>query len=202
MNRILAVGAIGALLLVGAGSAVLAETAGKDIKAGVYKVEPYHTQINFTVSHFGLSNFSGVLSGASGSLKLDPAKPENSQLEVSVDAATVLTTVQKLTDELKDPEWLDAAKYPKATFVSTKVTPTGANEATIAGELTLHGVTKPLTLKAHFVGAGVNPIDKAYTVGFEGVGVIKRTDFGVSKYAPMIGDEVHVTINAAFELQQ
>jgi polyisoprenoid-binding protein YceI len=202
MNRILAAGAIGALLLAGAGSAVLAETAGKDVKAGVYKIEPYHTQINFTVSHFGLSNFSGVLSGASGSLKLDPAKPENSQLEVAVDAATVLTTVQKLTDELKDPEWLDAAKYPKATFVSTKVTPTGANEATIAGELTLHGVTKPLTLKAHFVGAGVNPIDKAYTVGFEGVGVIKRTDFGVSKYAPMIGDEVHVTINAAFELQQ
>jgi polyisoprenoid-binding protein YceI len=202
MNRILAAGAIGALLLAGAGSAALADAAGKDVKAGVYKVEPYHTQINFTVSHFGLSNYSGVLTGASGSLKLDPAKPENSKLEVSVDAATVLTTAQKLTDELKDAEWLDAAKYPKASFVSTKVTPTGANEATIAGELTLHGVTKPLTLKAHLVGAGVNPMDKAYTVGFEGTGVIKRTDFGVSKFAPMIGDEVQVTINAAFELQQ
>jgi polyisoprenoid-binding protein YceI len=202
MNRILAAGAIGALLLAGAGSAALAQTVAKDVKAGVYKVEPYHTQINFTVSHFGLSNYSGVLTGASGSLKLDPAKPENSKLEVSVDAATVLTPSQKLTDELKDAEWLDAAKYPKASFVSTKVTPTGANQAIIAGELTLHGVTKPLTLKAHLVGAGVNPMDKAYTVGFEGTGVIKRTDFGVSKYAPMIGDEVQVTINAAFELQQ
>jgi polyisoprenoid-binding protein YceI len=202
MNRILAAGAIGALLLAGAGSAALAQTVAKDVKAGVYKVEPYHTQINFTVSHFGLSNYSGVLTGASGSLKLDPAKPENSKLEVSVDAATVLTTAQKLTDELKGVEWLDAAKYPQASFVSTKVTPTGANQATIAGELTLHGVTKPLTLKAHLVGAGVNPMDKAYTVGFEGTGVIKRTDFGVSKYAPMIGDEVQVTINAAFELQQ
>jgi polyisoprenoid-binding protein YceI len=202
MNRILAAGAIGALLLAGAGSAALAQTVAKDVKGGVYKVEPYHTQINFTVSHFGLSNYSGVLTGASGSLKLDPAKPENSKLEVSVDAATVLTTAQKLTDELKGAEWLDAAKYPKASFVSTKVTPTGANEATIAGELTLHGVTKPLTLKAHLVGAGVNPMDKAYTVGFEGTGVIKRTDFGVSKFAPMIGDDVQVTINAAFELQQ
>ncbi|WP_374545424.1 YceI family protein [Rhodoblastus sp.] len=204
MNRILAAGAVGVLLLAGAGSAALAQAdvkEGKDVKAGVYKVEPYHTQVLFSVSHFGLSNFSGVLTGASGSLKLDPAKPENSKLEVSVDAATVLTPVQKLTDELKDAEWLDAGKFPKATFVSTKVTPTGPNEATIAGELTLHGVTKPLTLKAHFVGAGINPIDKAYTVGFDGHGEIKRTDFGVSKYAPMIGDEVHLTIHAAFELQ-
>jgi polyisoprenoid-binding protein YceI len=181
---------------------VRAEAAGKDVKAGVYKAEPNHTEINFTVSHFGISNYSGVLTGASGSLTLDPAKPENAKLDVSVDAATVLTPSQKLTDELKDAEWLDAAKYPKASFVSTKVTPAGANEATIAGELTLHGVTKPLTLKAHFVGAGVNPMNKAYTVGFEGTGVIKRTDFGVSKYAPMIGDEVQLTINAAFELQQ
>jgi polyisoprenoid-binding protein YceI len=204
MNRIV-VAAAGALLLAGAGSAAFAQgavKAGKDVKPGVYQVEPYHSQVLFTVSHFGLSEFSGVLSGAAGSLKLDPAKPENSKLEVTVDSATILTPVQKLTDELKDAEWLDAGKFPKASFVSTKITPTGPNEATIAGELTLHGVTKPLTLKARFVGAGVNPIDKAYTVGFDGQGTIKRTEFGVSKYAPMIGDEVHLTIHAAFELQQ
>jgi len=203
MNRIVAAAA-GAFLLAGAGTAALAQAsvkAGKDVKPGVYQVEPYHTQVLFTVSHFGLSEFSGVLTGAAGSLKLDPAKPENSKLEVTVDAATILTPVQKLTDELKDAEWLDAGKFPKASFVSTRITPTGPNEATIAGELTLHGVTKPLVLKAHFVGAGVNPITKGYTVGFDGQGVIKRTEFGVSKYAPMIGDEVHLTIHAAFELQ-
>jgi polyisoprenoid-binding protein YceI len=203
MKRIVAAAA-GVFLLAGAGSAALAQAsvkAGKDVKPGVYQVEPYHTQVLFTVSHFGLSEFSGVLTGAAGSLKLDPTKPEYSKLEVTVDAATILTPVPKLTDELKDAEWLDAGKFPKASFVSTKITPTGPNEATIAGELTLHGVTKPLTLKAHFVGAGVNPITKGYTVGFDGQGVIKRTEFGVSKYAPMIGDEVHLTIHAAFELQ-
>lgn len=183
MNRMFALGAASALMIAGAVSALHAEGA-KDVKAGVYLVEPYHTQILFTVSHFGLSNFSGIVTGASGQLTLDPAKPENSKLDVTVDAATILTPVQKLTDELKDPEWLDVAKFPKATYVSTKVTPTGAGQATIEGKLTLHGVTKPLTLKARFVGAGVNPIDKAYTVGFEGQGVIKRTEFGVSKYAP------------------
>ena len=178
------------------------KSEGKDVKAGDYKVEPYHTQVLFSVSHFGLSNFSGILTGASGGLKLDPANPAESKLDVSVDAATILTPVQKLTDELKGAEWLDAAKFPKATFVSTKVMPTGADQATIAGDLTLHGVTKPVTLKAHFVGAGVNPIDKAYTVGFDGEGTIKRTEFGVTKYAPMIGDTVHLTIHAAFELQR
>ncbi len=110
-----------------------------------------------------------------------------------------MTPVDKLTGELKDPEWLDSAKFPKATFVSKKVTPTGKDSADIEGELTLHGVTKPLTLHAHFVGAGMNPIKKTYTVGFEAKGVVKRTDFGVSKYAPYIGDDVTLTINAAFE---
>ncbi len=203
MKRIL-VAALGAALVFGVGSASLAQapaSPNRDVKAGDYLVEPYHTQILFSVSHFGLSNFSGVVTGASGSLKLDPAHPAGSKLDVSVDAATILTPVEKLTGELRGAEWLDADKYPKATFVSTKVIPTGAGQATIEGNFTLHGVTRPLTLHARFVGAGVNPITKGYTVGFDGEGAIKRTEFGVTKYAPMIGDTVHLTIHAAFELQ-
>ncbi|HUO55307.1 MAG TPA: YceI family protein [Rhodoblastus sp.] len=202
MKNILVVGALSATLAAGAAFAQANVKAPEDVKAGVYQVEPYHTQVLFSVSHFGLSNFSGVLTGASGTLKLDPAKPENTELEVSVDTASVLTPVEKLTGELKGADWLDAAKFPKATFVSTKVTPAGDGEATIAGELTLHGVTKPVVLKARFVGAGVNPMTKGYTVGFDGHAAIKRTDFGVTKYAPMIGDTVDLTINAAFEMQQ
>ncbi|MGO8737648.1 YceI family protein [Rhodoblastus sp.] len=197
--------ALGAALAIGAGSAaLLGASAGEAnaVQAGDYRVEPFHTQVLFSVSHFGLSNFSGVVTGASGALKLDPAHPANSKLDVSVDAATILTPVEKLTGELRGAEWLDSAKYPKATFVSTKVIPTGPEQATIEGDLTLHGVTRPLTLKAHFVGAGVNPITKGYTVGFDGEGVLKRTEFGVTKYAPMIGDTVHLTLHAAFELRR
>ncbi|MCW2283894.1 polyisoprenoid-binding protein YceI [Rhodoblastus acidophilus] len=171
----------------------------KSVKAGEYTIDSAHSQVLFSVSHFGLSNFSGGFSGVEGKLKLDPAKQLNSQLEVSVATGTVATPVDKLTGELRDPEWLDAAQFPKATFVSKKVTQTGAETADIAGELTLHGVTKPVTLHAHFVGAGLNPMKKVYTVGFDATGVIKRTEFGVSKYAPMIGDEVTLTIHAAFE---
>ncbi len=207
----ISVAALVAALVLGAGSASLAKPpAGQNeapasrsvgVKAGDYLAEPYHTQVLFSVSHFGLSNFSGVVTGASGSLKLDPAHPANSKLDVSVETATILTPVEKLTGELRGADWLDAEKYPKATFVSTKVVPTGAGQATIEGNLTLHGVTRPLTLHARFVGAGVNPITKGYTVGFDGEGAIKRTEFGVKTYAPMIGDTVHLTIHGAFELQ-
>ena len=111
----------------------------------------------------------------------------------------VPTTVPKLTGELKGDKWFDATKYPSAEFTSTKVTLAGKASAIISGTLTLHGVTKPITLKAHLVGAGINPIDKAYTVGFSATGTIKRSAFGVSAYVPYIGDDVRLTIAGAFE---
>ena len=78
------------------------------------------------------------------------------------------------------------------------MTPTGPSTARIAGELTLHGVTRPVTLDARFVGAGTNPLDRSYTVGFEARGVIKRSDFGVSKYVPLVSDAVTMTLSGAF----
>ena len=102
---------------------------------------------------------------------------------------------------MKSAEWFDSAQYPEATFTATKVSPNGNNAVNIIGDLTLHGVTRPVTLKARFLGSGVNPINKAYTVGFEATATFKRSDFGVSKYVPMVGDEVHLTIAGAFELE-
>jgi len=171
------------------------------VKAGTYKVEPYHTQADFSVSHFGFTNFSGVFSGASGSLVLDPAKPSAAKLEVTIPIQSVQTTVALLDGELKGDKWFDAAKFPTATFTSTKVVLSGKDSAVISGNLTLHGVTKPITLKAHFIGAGVNPLDKSFTAGFEATGTIKRSDFGVSTYVPLVGDDVRLTIAGAFVQQ-
>lgn len=176
--------------------------AAAAIKAGTYKVEAGHTQIVFSLLHFGFSNYSGFFSGASGTLQLDPAHLAASKLNVSVPIESVLTTSTKLDGELKGADWFDAAKYPAATFVSTSVTPGSGNTASIAGDLTIRGITKPVTLKAHLVGGGVNPISKADTVGFEATGTIKRSDFGVSKYVPLVGDDVTLTIAGAFELQK
>jgi polyisoprenoid-binding protein YceI len=170
------------------------------VKAGTYKVESYHTQVGFSLSHFGFTNYSGLFAGATGSLRLDPANPSADHLEVTIPVESILTTVPKLTDELKGEKWFDVAKFPQATFTSTSVAVGSDGVATIAGNLTLHGVTKPIVLHAHLLGAGVNPIDKMYTIGFQASGTIKRSEFGVSMYAPALGDDVELTIAGAFEL--
>jgi polyisoprenoid-binding protein YceI len=188
-----------ASLLIG-GHVLAGESGLGGAKPGSYKVESYHTQVGFSISHFGFTNYSGLFSGATGSLQLDPAKLGTSKLDISIPVDSVTTTVSKLTDELKGDQWFDTAKFPKATFVSTQVVPT-ADGATVTGNFTLHGITKPVVLHVRFIGAGVNPIDKAYTVGFEATGTIKRSDFGVKTYLPAVGDEVQLNIAGAFEQQ-
>jgi len=206
VKQSLIAGTVVALVSVVAAPRAIAQEASapavKSIKAGSYKVEPSHTQVLFSVLHLGFTKFSGFFSGASGALELDPANPAADKLDVSVPVQSVLTTSSKLDDELKGAQWFDAAKFPTATFTSKKITPTGNGTASISGDLTLHGVTKPITLNARFVGAGVNPLSKAETVGFEATGTIKRSDFGVKTYVPLVGDNVDLNIAGAFELKQ
>ncbi len=169
------------------------------VEPGAYKVEPSHTRVLFTVSHMGFTNWYGDFTGASGTLTLDPKNPAAASLTVSLPIASVSTTNAKLDGELKAADWLDADHFPQASFKSTKVTPKGTGMADVTGDMTLHGVTKPVTLHVKFNGAGVNPLDKAYTAGFEAHGTIKRSDFGVTKYVPLIGDTVELTLSGAFE---
>jgi len=161
-------------------------------KAGTYKVDSYHTQVGFSISHFGFTNYHGLFSGATGGLQLDPGKLGAAKLDVALQVNTISTTVPQLTEELKGDKWFDTAKYPTATFSSTKVVPT-AKGVTVTG--------KPIVLDVRFVGAGVNPITKAYTVGFEATTTIKRSEYGVTTYVPAIGDDVQLTIAGAFEQQ-
>jgi polyisoprenoid-binding protein YceI len=170
----------------------------KQVVAGTYKVEPLHTQIGFSVLHLGYNPFMGLFSGVSGTLVLDPAKPAGAKLNVTIPVDSIYTTVDELTKHLKAADFFDTAKYPTATFASTSVEVRGT-EAQINGNLTLHGVTKPITMQAHFVGAGNHPMTKAPAVGFEGRALIKRSDFGISNGVPFVSDEVNLTITAAFD---
>ena len=197
MKRIF-LAAIVAAGLTGAAPAQIVTTPAA-VHPGAYTVEPYHTRVLFAVSHFGFTTYYGNFTGVTGSLTLDPKKPSDSKLSISIPTASVSTTNPVLDGELKSADWFDAAKYPAITFTSTSVTPTGHGNAKVAGDLTLHGVTKPVTLQVKFNGAGVNPIDKAYTAGFEVSGKVKRSDFGVTKYVPYVGDDVTLIISAAFE---
>ncbi len=156
------------------------DTNPAQVESGTYSVDPAHTQILFSVSHMGFTTYYGRFANASGMLDLSSKTPNASQLQVEVATDTVSTTSDKLNGELKGAQWFDAQKYPQITFKSVKVARTGQDTAQVTGDLTLHGVTKPVALAVRFNGAGVNPLDKKYTVGFRATGLIRRSDFGMT----------------------
>ncbi len=183
-------------------AATLAQAPGDNvaIPAGTNAVDGGHTQVLFTVTHFGVSQYTGQFTQPTGMLTLDPGHEDRDKVEVSFPIAKVSTTVPALDAHLQKAEFFDAAHFPEGRFVSTRVTLDRANQgrATIAGTLTLKGVTKPVTLAARFFGATVNPMSHKLNIGFQATTTIKRSDFGVSYAVPLVSDEVKLTINAAF----
>ncbi|WP_019833683.1 YceI family protein [Sphingomonas sp. PR090111-T3T-6A] len=201
MTRTLASAAIALFVASASIAAAPAGPANPDpraLTAGSYTVEPNHTRVQFTVAHMGFTDWYGDFTHVAGTLQIDPAHVEASKLDISIPVASVSTTNATLDGELKSDQWLDAGQFPTIRFVSTKVVRTGPSSATITGDFTLHGVTKPVTLVASFNGAGVNPLDKAYTAGFNATTTIRRSDYGVKTYVPLIGDETVIRISAAF----
>jgi polyisoprenoid-binding protein YceI len=191
-----------AAALLAAPAAALAQAAPDtnpaDVKAGTYQVEPTHTRILFAVSHMGFTTWYGDFTGASGTLTLDPKDLAATKFDIIIPANSVSTTNTKLDGELNGPDWFDTAKYPTIEFKSEKLVRTGRDTANVTGELTFHGVTRPETLHVTFNAAGMNMLSKQYTAGFNASGMLKRSDFNQSTYVPLIGDDVTLTISAAF----
>lgn len=168
------------------------------VAAGLYKLDPAHSQVAFSVTHFGFSTYHGLFGDVSGTMTLDPAKPSAAKIAIDIPIAKITTTSAALTAHLLKPEFFDAAQFPNGRFESNAIIVDG-NSATISGNLTLKGVTKPVTLKATLVGAGTNPFNKAPTVGFDATTTIKRSDFGINYGIPFVTDEVKLNITVAFE---
>ena len=186
-----------AALTAASATAQTASTDPTSVQAGSYGLDTSHARVAFSVDHMGFSTWYGDFAGVTGGLTLDPKNITASKLEISIPAASITTTNARVDGELKD--WFEAAKYPTITFRSTAVTQTGKASAKVTGDLTFHGVTKPVTLDVTFHGAGANVMSKAYTVGFDATGSLKRSDFGVSKYVPVVGDKIDLFISAPFE---
>ncbi len=167
------------------------------VKAGNYTVDTNHTQVVWTLNHMGFTPLSGDFAASGGSLQLDPARPAAAKVKVDFTLASMTTLVPELASHMLTADILDAAKYPTASFESTRIAVRGAT-ARITGNLTLKGVTKPVTLDAKFYGAGVNPRSQKLDIGFTATGRIKRSDYGIT-YAPTVGDEINLEIHAAFE---
>lgn len=167
--------------------------------AGKYVIDPTHTNVIFRVAHLGFSGYMGRFNKIEGTVVLDPKALDKSQLDVTIDAASIDTNNSKLETELRDAAF-EVAKFKTIAFKSTKLTQADATHGTIVGDLTLHGVTKPVTLTVIMNGVGTHPMSKKPTMGFSATGMIKRSDFGVMNWLPMVSDDVQLIIES--ELQQ
>lgn len=175
------------------------------VQAGTYKTDPNHSLVGWRVNHLGFSDYFGLFGDVDATLTLDPANLGAAKVEATIPINPVLAS-SRLHDHLLKPapeggkpDFFGANPAP-AHFVSTSVTPNG-NTARIDGNLTLNGVTKPVTINAEFTGAGNSMGANKLTVGFEGTATIKRSDFGISFGVPAVGDEVELQITTAFEKQ-
>jgi polyisoprenoid-binding protein YceI len=178
-------------------SSVFAADGAKVPGAEKYDIDASHSEVVFGWNHFGFSNPTARFDKIEGSVLLDRADLTKSSISVSLPLESLDTRVAKLDEALKSPDFFDAAKYPTITFTSTKVEETGENSLKITGDLTIHGVTRPVTLDAKVNKIGIFEIPgviKAQAAGFDATTVIRRSDFGVTKYVPAVSDEIPVRI--------
>jgi polyisoprenoid-binding protein YceI len=169
------------------------------LEGGHFAVDRNHAKIIFSTSHFGFSTYYGLFTDFDAKLDFDPKAPAKSALDVSVNLNGIDTTNPKLDTHLKSADFFDVAKYPTATFTATRVEVTGPAKGRITGDLTLHGVTRPVVLDTTFLGGGTNPMTKKYVLGFDATGIVKRSEFGITTYVPAVGDDVRLTISGEFD---
>ena len=164
---------------------------------GTYVIDPGHSQIVFSYDHLGFSISHGMINGVTGAITLDAANPANSTVEASFPLSAISTVDATLDEHIFGEQFLKgAAPDTLVTFRSTKVEPEGEDEAKVTGELTLNGVTAPVTLEVELRKSAAHPMTQKPTVGFKAEGEITRSDFNLGALAPAVSDEMEITISA------
>ncbi len=163
--------------------------------ADTFTLDPTHTYVLWHINHFGFSNPSGKWM-AEGTLVLDETKPQNSKVNATIHMDELTTGLKKLDEHLKSKDFFDVAQFPLATFASQKVIVTGKDTATVDGILTMHGVSKPVTLHVKLNKLGMSPISNKKTAGFTATAELKRSDFDIKAYLPGLGDDVKINIES------
>jgi polyisoprenoid-binding protein YceI len=161
--------------------------------ATTYTVDPRHTFPSFEISHLGFSIQRGRFDQSSGKVSLDPEAAKGS-INITIEAASISTGLAELEKHLRGEDFLDVARFPKITFVSDKLTFNKDQLTGADGTLTLHGIAKPVHLAIDHFYCGMNLIAMKYTCGANATATIKRSDFGVDKYVPKVGDDVKIAI--------
>lgn len=208
MNRFFqtALGGAAALALLTAGGVVARTQTTEvpaEVQAGAYSLDSSHGKITWSVKHLGFSTYYGQFVNVEATLNLDPANPSASSLTATIPLTDVDPNSDGLKAHLQTADFFDTANHPVATFVSRSVTVDAddASEATVVGDLTLRGVTRPVTMEVQFNQAGPS-MGGTYRVGFDGEATIRRSEFGVDYAVPAVSDEVDLHIEGEFIRQQ
>lgn len=168
------------------------------VPVGRYDLDPEHSSITFDIDHFRYSRFEIRFDRKQGELDWNAGGLENSTTSITIDAASIDTNVPLVDKMLKSASMLDVERYPDIRFVSTHFERTGEARGTLTGNLTIHGVTQPVTLDVTFNGFAPDPLTKKDTLGFSAEGHFSRAKFGLATWYPAVGDDIHVRIQAEF----
>ncbi len=160
-----------------------------------YKVDPVHSFLVFRIKHLDLNYVWGMAIGPTGTVAIDDSDPSKSAVEVSVKAESINTGNAARDQDLKGPDFFDAKQFPTISFKSTSMKKSADNAYEVAGDLTIHGVTKPLTVTITKLGEGDKGQRMGYLAGFETSFAIKRSDFGITAMMGGVGDEVTLSVN-------
>jgi polyisoprenoid-binding protein YceI len=159
-----------------------------------YEIDPAHTHILFVVSHLGFSNTHGEFLEFDGEFDLDPDAPENSSISMTIDAASLDTAHDERDAHLRNADFFNVEEFPEITFETTGVEVTGEDTAQLTGDLTMLGVTRPVTLDVVLNAMGDHPFQDKTVAGFTATGTVDRTEFGMTYGAPAVGEQVEITI--------
>jgi len=169
--------------------------------ADTWQIDPAHTNVEFTVRHMMISNVKGQFQKTSGAISAEGNDPSTAKIDATIDASSIDTRVEKRDGHLKSPDFLDVAKFPTITFKSTKVETAGPNKWKVTGDLTLHGVTKPVVLDVEAAGPPIHDPMGNTRAGASATTKINRSDFGLTwnkaleAGGVMVGDEVAISID-------
>lgn len=170
------------------------------VAVSTWQNDPPHSQLGFTVTHLGINDVSGTFNDFN--IKATASKPDfsDAKFELTAKIASIDTRVEARNNHLKSPDFFDADKFPEMTFKSTSLKNNGKDTYLLTGNLTLHGITKPVVLNLKYRGTTQNPMSKKTTAGFQFEGIIKRSDFNVGStfQDSFISDKVSFKVDGEF----
>lgn len=169
------------------------------LRPGNYSLDKTHAYVNFKIGHLGLSTIVGRFNTVDASLEFDPTNIEAMKINGVIEAASIDVNNTDLEDTLRGGYWFDTDRYPQVTFDSTGVVLAQEGELQVSGDLTILGVTKPITMIGRFNGGADNLLTRKYTLGFTGAASISREAFGMDAFEGIIADNVDIEIHAEFQ---